>query len=190
MHKTALLIIDLINDFQFEHGPILAKKCRDMLPSILQLKNWIKKNQGHVIYINDHYNLWQADMNKIIQHCDNELSSPILKDITPKEDDYFLIKPHYSAFYETPLNTLLGHLKVQNLILTGVAGNICILFTANDAHMRNYKLYVPKNCIASNSEKDNEHALTVMEAILKAEISPSSQLSLHSLFETSSKTLE
>ncbi|GAA3318079.1 hypothetical protein GCM10020331_019390 [Ectobacillus funiculus] len=60
-----------------------------MLPSILQLKNWIRENQGHVIYINDHYNLWQADMNKIIQHCDNELSSPILKDITPKEDDYF-----------------------------------------------------------------------------------------------------
>ncbi|MRR39641.1 isochorismatase family cysteine hydrolase, partial [Bacillus anthracis] len=86
------------------------------------------------------------------------------------------IKPHYSAFYETPLNSLLGYLKIENLILTGVAGHICILFTANDAHMRNYTLYVPQDCITSNHDQDNLHALQIMETKLKATIVLSSQI--------------
>ncbi|MCT4571957.1 cysteine hydrolase, partial [Bacillus thuringiensis] len=81
-----------------------------------------------------------------------------------------------SAFYETPLNSLLGYLKIENLILTGVAGNICILFTANDAHMRNYTLYVPEDCIASNNDQDNIHALKIMETTLKATITSSTKI--------------
>jgi nicotinamidase-related amidase len=169
-NNTALLIIDMINDFQFEHGPSLAQKCYTMMDNILHIKRMMKQHKAPVIYINDHYNLWQANMDKIISNCENELSAPILSRIKPNDDDYVLIKPHYSAFYETPLNTLLGHLKIENVILTGIAGNICVLFTANDAHMRNYNLYVPKDCIASNYEKDNEHALMVMKNVLKADI--------------------
>ncbi|MBL2225368.1 cysteine hydrolase, partial [Klebsiella pneumoniae] len=95
---------------------------------------------------------------QLITHCTNEYSENIIHKIAPSFDEYIFIKPHYSAFYETPLNSLLGYLKIENLILTGVAGNICILFTANDAHMRNYKLYVPQDCIASNNDQDNIHA--------------------------------
>lgn len=177
MQTTALLIIDMINDFQFKHGTVLANKCKQIIPNILQLKKMMKDKGHPVIYINDHYNFWQADMNKIITHCRNEQNITFLDGICPKEDDYFLIKPHYSAFYETPLNTLLGYLKVETLILTGIAGNICILFTANDAHMRNYNLYVPQDCIASNEDKDTVHALAVMNKILKANIDESPTLS-------------
>ncbi len=112
----------------------------------------------------------------MITHCTNEYSENIIHQISPNADDYIFIKPHYSAFYETPLNSLLGYLKIENLILTGVAGNICILFTANDAHMRNYTLYVPQDCIASNDDQDNLHALKIMETTLKADIVPSSQI--------------
>jgi nicotinamidase-related amidase len=181
MQNTALLIIDMINDFQFEHGPILARKCEDIVPSILKIKKAMKQKCAPVIYINDHYNLWQANMDKIVSHCRNEKNKQFLDSICPDEEDYFLIKPHYSAFYETPLNTLLGHLKVQTLILTGIAGNICVLFTANDAHMRNYNLYVPSDCIASNCDRDNAHALKVMNSILKANINESSSPSFNLL---------
>ncbi|UOY91390.1 cysteine hydrolase [Ectobacillus sp. JY-23] len=176
MKDTALLIIDMINDFDFEHGPTLAHKCREIVPAIINLKNFANQHDIPIIYINDHYNIWQTDMKKIIAHCSNTLNKTWLNDISPGESDYFLIKPHYSAFYETPLNTLLGYLKIQSLILTGIAGNICVLFTANDAHMRNYKLYVPHDCIASNSDKDNDHALQVMSHILKADTSHSTLL--------------
>ena len=178
MKNTALLIIDMINDFQFSHGPILAQKCQMIIEPILQLKRTMKMNGYPVIYINDHYQLWRADIDQLITHCTNHYSKSIIQAIAPSADDYVFIKPHYSAFYETPLNSLLGHLKVEKLIITGIAGNICILFTANDAHMRNYTLYVPQDCTTSNSDQDNKHALKIMETTLKADITPSLQLKL------------
>ncbi|MFJ8417218.1 isochorismatase family cysteine hydrolase [Bacillus paramycoides] len=176
MKNTALLIIDMINNFQFSHGPTLAQKCETIKNPILQLKETMKSLDYPVIYVNDHYQLWRSDIDQLITHCTNEYSENIIQAIAPSTDDYIFIKPHYSAFYETPLNSLLGYLKIENLILTGIAGNICILFTANDAHMRNYTLYVPQDCIASNNDQDNVHALKIMEATLKANIAPSAQL--------------
>ena len=68
----------------------------------------------------------------------------------------FVLKPKHSAFYCTPFDILLNHLDTETLILTGFAGNICVLFTANDAYMRNYKLIVPKDCIGSNTTEVDE----------------------------------
>lgn len=96
--------------------------------------------------------------------------------LQPMEDDYFLIKPKHSAFYGTALNTLLHHLSVKNLIITGIAGNICVLFTANDAYMREFNLMVPGDAIASVSEEDNLYALTMMKNVLKAKIDPTGKI--------------
>jgi nicotinamidase-related amidase len=172
MKQSALLIIDMINDFNFEHGPILAEKARNIVPNILEWKEQFQKHKAPIIYINDHYNLWQANMDKIIATCMNKQSREIIEHIRPREDDYFLIKPHYSAFYDTPLHTLLQSLHINHLIITGIAGNICVLFTANDAYMRKYDISVPSNCIASNSDEDNTYALRMMEHVLHADITP------------------
>ncbi|MBI2809727.1 MAG: cysteine hydrolase, partial [Candidatus Melainabacteria bacterium] len=71
---------------------------------------------------------------------------------------------------------MLEFLGCKKLILTGFAGNICVLFSANDAYMRDYSLSVPKDCIASNSKAENDFALRQMETVLKADISPSVKL--------------
>jgi nicotinamidase-related amidase len=171
--RPALLIIDMINNFDFVHGSILAKKACKIASPIKLLKKQFNKQKLPVIFINDHYNLWQADLHKIIDHCRNEYSQPIYDQLLPEENDYFLIKPKHSAFYGTALNTLLRQLKVNTLILTGIAGNICVLFTANDAYMREYDLFVPKDCIASVNNQDNLYALTMMENVLKSKLMPS-----------------
>jgi nicotinamidase-related amidase len=168
--KSALLIIDILNPFDFNHGSTLAKHTEKIVEPLLTLRSVCQKKQIPVIYINDHYNLWQADLKKIYNKCLNDLSQPIIEPLKPGEDDYFLIKPKHSAFYGTALNTLLHALKVNTLILSGIAGNICVLFTANDAYMREFNLVVPENCIASVSEDDNQYALTMMKNVLKAEI--------------------
>ncbi|MFL6561894.1 MAG: isochorismatase family cysteine hydrolase [Bacillus sp. (in: firmicutes)] len=166
--RPALIIIDMINNFDFSHGPILAKKAFQIAGPIKNLKEQFNKNKLPVIFINDHYNLWQADFDKIIDLCRNKYSQPISEILLPEENDFFLIKPKHSGFYGTALNTLLHQLKVNTLILTGIAGNICVLFTANDAYMREYDLLIPKDCIASVDENDNLYALTMMENVLKA----------------------
>lgn len=66
---------------------------------------------------------------------------------------------------------------MKTVILTGMATNICVLFTANDAYMRDYHLIVPSDCVASQTDEDNRYALQQIQTILKADISPSSEIS-------------
>ncbi|WP_057915851.1 isochorismatase family cysteine hydrolase [Peribacillus muralis] len=172
-HKSssfALLIIDMINDFQFKHGDMLLEHTELIIDPILKLKKQMKEKGCPIIYINDHYDLWQADFDKIIERCKNDGNAPLIERIKPQQDEFFLIKPKHSAFYGTALNTLLTRLKVKTLIITGIAGNICVLFTANDAYMREYQLWIPEDCIASASKEDNNYALKMMDHVLKASI--------------------
>ena len=86
-----------------------------------------------------------------------------------EESDYFVLKPKHSGFYATTLDLLLEYLRVDTLIVTGIAANICVLFTADDAYMRDYNLLVPSDCVAATSE-DTEHSLCQMKSILKADV--------------------
>jgi nicotinamidase-related amidase len=170
----------MINDFKFDHGKILAEKANQLTMPILNLKRLFYDKNWPVIYVNDHYNLWRADIDRIQTYCTNHRSEKIIRAISPCEQDYFLIKPKHSGFYGTALSTLLRQLEVDTLILTGIAGNICVLFTANDAYMREYNLIVPNDCIASNSDDDNRYALTMMHEVLKATINDTDEI-LHNL---------
>ena len=96
--------------------------------------------------------------------------------LKPDEDDYFVLKPKHSAFYSTTLEVLLDYLKAETLILAGVTGNICVLFTAGDAYMRDYHLIIPRDCIASASEEENDNALEQMRKVLSADTRPSTEI--------------
>lgn len=178
-NEVALLIIDMINDFQFDHGPILAKYAKDISFKILSIKREMKRNGIPIIYVNDHFNLLKADLNKIADACKNPLSEGIIDTIFPEDDEYFLIKPHYSGFYDTDLHTLLSNLSIKKLIITGISGNICVLFTANDAYMRGYEIIIPSDCTASNLDEDNIYALKMMRNVLKATITVSGNIKLN-----------
>jgi nicotinamidase-related amidase len=175
-HPYALLIIDMINNFDFIGGNTLLNHTEQIINPLLTLKKKAKKNDVPIIYINDHFYLWQANYHKIIEHCTCENNKELLSKITPEQDDYFLIKPKHSAFYGTALHTLLNQLNAKNLIITGVAGNICVLFSANDAYMREFNIWVPSDCIASNTIEENEYALNMMENVLGANIEESSKI--------------
>src|SRR6266480_3534037 len=100
----------------------------------------------------------------------------LVKLLRPEENDYFVLKPKHSGFFSTTLETLLRYLKTQTLILTGIAGNFCVLFTANDAYMRDFHLFVPSDCTVSNTKKENDSALRLMKKFLKADTRSSSRI--------------
>src|SRR5699024_9495607 len=170
LDKTAVVFVDLINDFNFPGGDKLLKNTKEILPNIIKLKQYAMANDLPVIYVNDHYGLWQADFNKIIDHCTNKNSEETIEKIKPTADDYFLIKPQHSAFFQTPLHALLTDMDKDHLILAGIAGDICILFTAKDAYMYQMKLHIPRNCMASEEKEYNDYALNPMQSVMKANI--------------------
>ena len=180
---VALLLIDVINDLEFDHGEQLLEHALPMARRIAALKRNAKEVGIPAIYVNDNFGKWQSDLNKLIDHClgNGVCGKPVVELLRPDEDDYFVLKPKHSGFFSTTLDVLLDYLQVKTLILTGIAGNICILFTANDAYMRDFHLVIPSDCVASNRVEDNEYALEQMKTVLKADIRPSTELDLEEL---------
>jgi len=177
---AALLLIDVINDFEFEGGEKLLPQALPVGRNIAWLKQEAKKLKIPTIYVNDNFGRWQSDFRKIVSHCrrDDIRGKPFVELILPDEEDYFVLKPKHSGFYSTTLDLLLSHLQARNLILSGIAGNNCVLFTANDAYMRDFKLFIPSDCVVSIDKEDNEYALRQMEEVLKADITSARELDL------------
>jgi len=180
---AALLLIDVINDFEFEGGEALLELALPVGKNIANLKLLAKQVGIPAIYVNDNFGKWQSDLNKIVSHCleDGVRGEPFVRLVLPDEDDYFVLKPKHSGFYCTSLELLLEHLGAHSLIMAGIAGNNCVLFTANDAYMRDFKLLVPSDCSASQMQEDNQNALKQMEKVLKADIRPAGELNLQAL---------
>jgi nicotinamidase-related amidase len=185
---VALLLIDVINDLEFDEGDKLLAHALPMAHRIADLKRRAKSLGIPAIYANDNFGRWQSDFRRVVAHCleDGVRGEEIARILAPEEDDYFVLKPKHSAFYATTLDTLLAYLGAKTVILTGIAGNICILFTANDAYMRDLNLIVPADCVVSNTEEENRHALEQMNKVLKADIRVSKEIDLERLAITSS----
>lgn len=179
--ETALVLIDVINDFEFAEGEQLLKLAMPVGRNIAALKQQAKALGIPAIYVNDNFGRWRSDFKKIVAHCRDGRGKSFVEMLLPDEDDYFVLKPKHSGFYSTSLNLLLEHLTAKNLILTGIAGNNCVLFTANDAYMNDFKLFVPSDCVVSNTEEENLHALKQMENVLKADTTPGKELDLKAI---------
>lgn len=187
---AALLLIDVINDLDFSQGEQLLEFALPMARQVLALKRRAKALGTPVIYVNDNFGRWQSNFHSQIEHClkDGTIGKPLVELLAPDEDDYFVLKPKHSGFFSTTLDTLLQYLRVETLILSGLAGNICVLFTANDAYMRDFKLIVPSDCVASNTEEENHHALRQMEKVLKADTRPAESIDLEGLLRKRSRS--
>lgn len=181
--ETALLLIDVINDFDFREGEQLLRLALPVGKNIAELKQRTREASIPSIYVNDNFGRWQSDFKKIVAHCkgENSKGKPFVELLLPDQDDYFVLKPKNSGFYSTTLDLLLTHLTAKNLIITGIAGNNCVFFTANDAYMRDFKVFVPSDCVVSNTEEENNHALKQMETVLKANVTPAAKLDLKAL---------
>jgi nicotinamidase-related amidase len=167
----ALLLIDVINDLDFEGGDKLLRRALPMAKKLAALVKRARAAHVPIIYANDNFGRWRSDFRAQVRHCLEKglPGRPITELLQPSDDDYFVLKPKHSAFFSTALDTLLKELEAQTLILTGMAGDICVLFTAHDAHMRDYRLFVPSDCIASESAKSNAWALRHMARFLRVD---------------------
>jgi nicotinamidase-related amidase len=133
-----------------------------------------------VIYANDNFGRWRSEQAAQLDHClkDGVRGEPLARLLKPEERDYYVVKPKHSAFYGTTFDVLLDYLGARTLILTGLTGDRCVLFTANDAFLRDFELVVPRDCVASIDPQENEHALRLMQRVLDARICDSRDVDL------------
>ena len=181
--NVALLLIDVINDLEFESGGELLRHALPMAERLAALKRRAREAGVPVIYVNDNFGKWQSDFKKILEHVlnDDVRGRPLAEILRPEEDDYFVLKPKHSGFFSTTLDILLDYLEARTLILTGLTGDICVLFTAHDAYMRDFDLVIPSDCVASNDPSENEYTLRKMAELMDADTRPSAEVDFEQL---------
>lgn len=180
---VALLLIDVINDLEFSEGEILLHRALPVVDRLAKFKKRARAAKVPVVYVNDNFGRWRSDFRQQVEHCLNDgvRGRPLVERLRPEEEDYFVLKPKNSGFFATTLDILLRYLGAQSLILGGITVENCVLFTASDAYMRDYRLFVPSDAVVSMNDQEADRVLKQMETLLKAETKPTTELQIEHL---------
>ena len=185
--SVALILIDVINDMEFEGGEALLKNA---LPAAKRLSQLIQRARDAgvpVIYVNDNFGKWRSDFRQQLGHVleDGVRGEPIAKLLRPEDEDYFVLKAKHSGFFHTQLDLLIDYLQVRTIVLAGFQTDICVLFTASDGYLRDLEIIVPSDCSAAASVEHHERGLEHMSRVLHAQTTPSAEIDFSDLMASS-----
>jgi nicotinamidase-related amidase len=181
--RVALLLVDVINDLRFPGNSSLVRNSARLGKRISRLKARCKKLGIPTIYVNDNRGKWRSNFTVVLSQCidSNVPGHRMVPLLAPDDDDYIVLKPKNSAFYATPLDTILAYLETRVVILCGLATDACILTTAADLHVRDFHLVVPSDCVMATRPVDHRQALRLMEQNYDARTISSARLDLQGL---------
>lgn len=171
---VVLLLIDFINPLDFDGGAELAPSALAAANATLALKRRVARQGVASIYANDNYGVWRSSFEGVCRLCRTRggIARRLATLLAPEPGDYTVLKPRHSAFYCTPLPLLLDQMKARRLILTGLAADNCVLFTAMDAYVHGFRLWIPADCVASEDDAFRVRALDYARRVLKADTRP------------------
>ncbi len=180
---VALLLVDVVNPMDFPESDRLLRHAVPAAERLADLKRRARRSGVPVVYANDNFGRWRSDLTAVVDRC---LESgcpgrPIVDRLRPEAEDYFVLKPKHSAFFATTLDTLLRYLGTRTLVIGGFAADMCVLFTANDAFLRDLRLVVPADGVAANEAEDRDTALALMRRVLRAETPGADEIDFDSL---------
>lgn len=183
--RVALLVVDVINDFDFPEGDALLALASEALPRIEALIDRARRSEVPIVYVNDNFGHWRSDFRATIARC-SDVSRPgsaLVRRLQPRHEDYFVLKPKHSGFFHTPLDLLLSELEIRTVVICGFATNSCVTSTALDAHMRDYRIVVPSDTTAANTRRLCTESLEHLESTVHALTCVSTELDFARLCE-------
>jgi nicotinamidase-related amidase len=173
--QRVLLLVDFISALDFPGAEQLAGPALAAARATAALKSRLAGEGVTAIYANDNYGVWQSDFHSLVARCLGLPGAPgeIAKLLYPQADDLTILKPRHSAFYASPLELLLAEMDARELVICGMATDMCVQLTAADAFLREYKVWVPADCTAAETEEAKKTALAYMQTVLKCDVRPS-----------------
>jgi nicotinamidase-related amidase len=183
---VALILIDVINDMEFDSGEALLKNALPAARALAKMRRRAKDAGIPVIYVNDNFGKWRSDFRQQLGHVleDGVRGEPVAKLLRPDEQDYFVLKAKHSGFYHTQLDLLIEYLKVRTVVMAGFATDMCVLFTASDAYLRDLEIIVPPDCSASVTLEHHQGALEHMSRVLHVKTIPSTEIDFSELLDS------
>jgi nicotinamidase-related amidase len=178
MPRSALVVIDMLNAYDFEEAEQLAESVREALPNIRRLIERAREHDVPIIYVNDNYGDWNSSADELLETAKRGQFPDLVEEIAPDDDVKFVIKGRHSIFYGTPLEYLLSELEVDRVVLTGQVTEQCVLYSALDAYVRNLEVAVPRDAVAHIHPDLADAALRMMETNMSADVKPSEDCEL------------
>jgi len=172
--ERVLLLVDFINPMNFPGGEQIGAPAVQAARATAGLKEQLAQQGVATIYANDNYGVWQSDFHSLVSACLGMEGPPgeIARLLYPQAQDLTILKPRHSAFFASPLDLLLKEMQAQELIICGLATDICVQLTAMDAFLREYRIWVPGDCNAAESQEAKDNAMAYMASILRCDITP------------------
>jgi nicotinamidase/pyrazinamidase len=168
---SALLIIDLLNDFIKEEGSLLVPNAARIVPRIREILEAARIQGVPVVYLTDKHRPDDREFRHWPPHAvTGTWGAQIIDELEPLPEEYVIPKRRYSAFYGTDLDIYLRELGVRHIYETGVLTNICVYITAIDASTRLYQVTVIRDAVASLSRETDEFIFRQLEEVIQAEL--------------------
>jgi nicotinamidase-related amidase len=155
--SRGVVVVDVINHFEFPDGDKILRSALQVAPNLRRLLARARREEVPIIYVN--YCLRpEAPGRKFVEQ------------VRPLPEDYFVLKPKHSAFYQTPLETLLSYLKIDAIVLCGLTTHSCIACSAHDANMRDLEAVVVSDACAARTQVEHRHALELLAGLSNCRI--------------------
>ncbi len=167
--KEALLVTDMLNDFVREGAPLEVPATRKIIPFIRSAIDTAHARGMPVIFICDAHAPDDKEFAKFgwPRHAvRGTRGAQVIDELRPAVTDPVVLKTTYSGFYNTDLDEILKRLGVDAVRITGCVTHICVLFTAADAVLRDYRVTVEEEGVAGIATEDHDAALRIMQNVL------------------------
>jgi nicotinamidase-related amidase len=170
MPRTALIVVDMLNTYEFEDADRLANSAERALPAMRRLLDRAADEDVLTIYVNDNFGAWKSDREDLIESALDGRRRDLVEPLLPRDGALFVVKARHSIFFQTPLEYLLGQEGVDRLVLTGQVTEQCILYSALDAYIRHLEIAVPRDAVAHIHEHLADAALELMTRNMRADV--------------------
>ena len=168
--KSALIVIDMLNEYDHEDADVLVESVRTALPAMRRLVERAAAQATPTVYVNDNYGDWAAGRPEIVERAIAGRARDLVEPIAPADGTWFISKARHSIFYETQLEYLLREQEVERVVLVGQVTEQCILYSALDAYVRRFEVAVPSDAVAGIHSDLADAALRMMERNMRADV--------------------
>ena len=170
MPKTALIVVDMVQTYDFDDGDRLAENVERIVPALKRLLEKAREADALIVYVNDSFGDWSTDRERLVDKARQTSYGHLLDDVAPDDDVLFVLKARHSIFFQTPLDYILDENEIEHLVLAGQTTEQCILYSALDAHIRHRPVSIPKDAVAHIHDDLAEAALRMMEINMDATV--------------------
>jgi nicotinamidase-related amidase len=158
--RTALVVVDMQNDFVKQRGSLVVPDAEATAPAIQRLLDLARSSGMHVVYAQDTHRPGDPEWQIWPAHCrEGSWGWEIVSELAPRVDETVLRKARHDALYRTPLHRLLRLWSVDTLVICGTIANIGVHYTAASAALRWYTVVIPRDAVSALEPFDLESSL-------------------------------